>query len=70
MAMVASKVSYMSGRDAASGQAHPAALRSATVSNHRNQAAMSSNHGNFASPTESEFSDVYDGPDSVRYVGI
>lgn len=24
------------------------------------------NHGNFASPTESEFSDVYEGPDSVR----
>lgn len=64
--MVAQKVSYMSGRDAASGQAHPAALRSATASSLRSQPTMNPSHGNFASPTESEFSDVYDGPDSVR----
>ncbi|KAI9836738.1 MAG: ATP binding [Sclerophora amabilis] len=69
MAMVAAKVPYPapSGMPASSQPSsahHPAALP-----NPRSQpttSSSSSNHPNFASPTESEFSDVFDGPDSVR----
>ncbi len=38
---------------------------------HRNHAASaSSNQGFFASPTESEFSESYEVPDSVRFVSF
>ncbi|KAI9826929.1 MAG: ATP binding [Thelocarpon impressellum] len=66
MAMVATKVPYVASRDTSNAQALPATLRPAGSSMHRAQPTVGSGHGNFASPTESEFSDVYDAPDSVR----
>ncbi|KAI9831362.1 MAG: ATP binding [Thelocarpon superellum] len=67
MAMVATKVPYVSARDTtASTQNVPAALRPSTQSHRRTQPALTAAQATYASPTESEFSDIYDGPDSVR----
>lgn len=41
------------------------------MSNYRTHAtAARTEHTVFASPTESEFSEIYDAPDSVRYVSL
>jgi len=39
---------------------------SAGISTHRIPAMGTSHNGTFASPTESEFSEPFEGPDSVR----
>ncbi|KAF2498121.1 Ste11-type MAPKK kinase [Lophium mytilinum] len=63
MAMLASKSPYPTPSlgGSASSQ-YPT-----TVSSYRVQAASRSDHAFFASPTESEFSESYDTPDSVRH---
>lgn len=68
MAMLASKSPYptpsLSGTSA-----QVSAQYNASVSSYRTHASSTrSDHTMFASPTESEFSEVYDAPDAVRYV--
>ena len=41
-----------------------------TNSSHRTPLTGTTHNGTFASPTESEFSEAFDGPDPVRYVKI
>lgn len=44
---------------------------SSTVASYRTHASNArADHSMFASPTESEFSEIYDAPDSVRYVSM
>ena len=65
MAMLASKSPYPAPALGGSGQSSQYA---SNVSNYRVHAtAARSDPGFFASPTESEFSESYDTPDSVRY---
>jgi mitogen-activated protein kinase kinase kinase len=68
MAMLASKSSYpaplgilSSGHTPSAGQQY-----SAGISTHKVPAMTTSHNGTFASPTESEFSDAFEGPDPVR----
>ena len=37
-------------------------------SSHRTPMSSTMHNGSFASPTESEFSEAFDGPDAVRYI--
>lgn len=61
--MLASKSPYTPSLGGPSGSSH----YPSTVASYRVQATTSGgNHGFFASPTESEFSESYDAPDSVR----
>jgi hypothetical protein len=63
--MLASKPPYPTPSLGGSGSSqYPA-----SVATYRVQAASRSDHAFFASPTESEFSEAYDTPDSVRYGG-
>lgn len=67
MAMLASKSPYPAlsmggGASQSSGQYNSSAA------NYRNMASNARvDHSMFASPTESEFSEIYDAPDAVRY---
>ncbi|KAJ4356352.1 ATP binding [Didymosphaeria variabile] len=66
MAMLASKPSYSAPALGSSSQT--STQYSATLSSYRNQGAASrADHSLYASPTESEFSEVYDAPDAVRH---
>ncbi|KAF2089839.1 MAP kinase-like protein [Saccharata proteae CBS 121410] len=66
MAMLASKSQY-SAPTASSNGTTSSSHYPANVASHRNQpAASTTRHGAYASPTESEFSESYDAPDSVR----
>ena len=65
MAMLASKPSYSTPSMGSSSQT-PAPY-SAGTSTYRNQPSASrADHSVYASPTESDFSEVYDAPDAVR----
>lgn len=67
MAMLASKVPYPSSIGMGSSQTTSSSGQySAGLSNHRTPAVGASHTASFASPTESEFSEALDGPDSVR----
>lgn len=68
MAMLASKSAYPvppvglpAGHATSAGQQYTTA-----VSTHKVPAMSTSLNGTFASPTESEFSEAFEGPDSVR----
>ena len=66
MAMLAHKTSMpMSAGLGPSSAAAQAREYPASNSSHRTP-LTSTHNGNFASPTESEFSEVYEGPDPVR----
>ncbi|KAL5422903.1 hypothetical protein PMIN04_004311 [Paraphaeosphaeria minitans] len=67
MAMLASKPTY-SAPSLASSASQTSTQYSASVSSYRNQGAASrADQSLYASPTESEFSEVYDAPDAVRH---
>ena len=69
MAMLASKSPYpaplgvlSSGHASSSNQQYPT-----SIATHKVPAMATMQSGTFASPTESEFSEAFEGPDSVRY---
>jgi mitogen-activated protein kinase kinase kinase len=64
MAMLASKSPYPAPLGGTSSQ--PSAQYNSSVSSYRNLAAAPRTEHFFASPTESEFSELYDAPDSIR----
>ena len=67
MAMLAPKSSYPAPLGASSGQ--QSSQYSSSASGYRNRAAVArEGNGFFTSPTESEFSEAYDAPDSIRFV--
>ncbi|KAF2447217.1 Ste11-type MAPKK kinase [Karstenula rhodostoma CBS 690.94] len=67
MAMLASKPSY-SAPALGSSSSQTSTQYSASLSSYRNQGAASrADQSLYASPTESEFSEVYDAPDAVRH---
>ena len=66
MAMLASKSSFSNSMGMGSSQASSAGQYTAGLSSHRTPVIGSAHNGPFGSPTESEFSDAFDGPDSVR----
>ena len=66
MAMLAPKVPYPSSMGMGSGQTASAGQYSAGLSSHRTPVVGTTHSAPFASPTESEFSEAFDGPDSVR----
>jgi mitogen-activated protein kinase kinase kinase len=70
MAMLASKSPYPTpSLGGSSSQA--SAQYNSSISNYRNHASNArADHSVFASPTESEFSEIYDAPDAVRYVKL
>ncbi|KAL8951498.1 MAG: hypothetical protein Q9222_002525 [Ikaeria aurantiellina] len=63
--MLASKSSYPSSMGMGSNQASASSQYTSTLASHRTPIIGSSQHGPFASPTESEFSDGYDSPDTA-----
>ena len=67
MAMVARKASYPTPIGGSPGQ--PSSHYLANVSAYRsNTHRIDSGHGFFTSPTESEFSETFEIPESVKYV--
>jgi mitogen-activated protein kinase kinase kinase len=67
MAMLAAKPAY-SAPPLASSSSQTSSQYSASVSSYRNQGAASrADQSLYASPTESDFSEVYDAPDAVRH---
>lgn len=66
MAVLASKVAYPSSLGMNSSQTPSVGQFTATLPNHRTPVVGASHHAPFASPTESEFSEGFEGPDSVR----
>lgn len=64
--MLASKAPYPTATGMASAQASTAAQYSAGLSSHRTPVLGGTHNGTFVSPTESEFSDAFEGPDSVK----
>lgn len=66
MAMLASKTPYPAALGGSSGQSSSAAYGSGMSSYRARPAAAGSASGLYASPTESEFSEAYDAPDSIR----
>lgn len=65
MAMLAHKTSFPSTLGGTTQVSSTRDYGSSTAS-HMTPVMGSTNNGSFASPTESEFSEAYDGPDSVR----
>jgi|TARA_R110002003_G_scaffold9_41_gene777 mitogen-activated protein kinase kinase kinase len=67
MAMLASKSPYPTpSLGGSSSQA--SAQYNSSISSYRNHGASArADHTMFASPTESEFSEIYDAPDAVRH---
>lgn len=50
------------------GSSQPAAQYNSSLPSYRNHASNTrADHSVFASPTESEFSEIYDAPDAIRY---
>jgi hypothetical protein len=70
MAMLASKSPYPTpSLGGSSSQA--SAQYNSSITNYRNHASNArADHSVFASPTESEFSEIYDAPDAVRYATL
>jgi mitogen-activated protein kinase kinase kinase len=70
MAMLASKQPYPTpSLGGSSSQA--SAQYNSSISNYRSHASNArADHSMFASPTESEFSEIYDAPDAVRYASL
>ena len=68
MAMLASKTAYTPSLGTTSSQTSSAGQYTSSIPNHRTPVITNPQSGPFASPTESEFSEAYDGPDTVRYV--
>lgn len=66
MAMLAPKAPYPSSMGMGSSQTTSAGQYSAGLSNHSTSVVGATHNAPFASPTESEFSEALDGPDSVR----
>ena len=66
MAMLASKSSFSNSMGMGSSQTSSSGQYTAGLSSHRTPVIGSTQSGPFASPTESEFSEAFDGPDSVR----
>ncbi len=66
MAMLASKSPYPA--PSMGGASQSSAQYSSNVASYRNHASNArADHSMFASPTESEFSEIYDAPDAIRY---
>ena len=68
MAMLASRTQDPSSMGMASVQSSAARSYSTGLSSQRTPVLGSTQNGSFSSPTESEFSEAFDGPDSVKYV--
>jgi mitogen-activated protein kinase kinase kinase len=69
MAMLASKSPYSAPAMGGGAPSQPTAQYNSNPSSYRTHATPArTEHAFFASPTESEFSEIYDAPDSVRYV--
>ncbi len=66
MALLASKVAYTSSLGIGSGQTPSVGQFTSALPNHRMPVVGAGHHAPFASPTESEFSEGFEGPDSVR----
>lgn len=66
MAVLASKAQYPSSLGINANQAPSLSQYSAGISSHRTPLTSSTYNASYASPTESEFSEAMDGPDSVR----
>ena len=66
MAVLASKSQYPPSLGMNSSQPPSISQYSAGLSNHRTPITGSTHNASYASPTESEFSEAMDGPDSVR----
>jgi mitogen-activated protein kinase kinase kinase len=66
MAVLASKISYPASLGMNSSQTPLVGRFSGALSSQRVPALESSHHAPFASPTESEFSEGFEGSDSVR----
>ncbi|KAF2655270.1 protein kinase byr2 [Lophiostoma macrostomum CBS 122681] len=68
MALLASKSPYTSASLGSGASAQAPSQYNSSVSSYRNHAtAARTEHAFFASPTESEFSEIYDAPDSIRH---
>jgi mitogen-activated protein kinase kinase kinase len=66
MAMLASKSPYPTP-SMGGGSSQSAAQYNSTLSSYRNHASNTrADHTMFASPTESDFSEIYDAPDAIR----
>lgn len=66
MAMLASKSPY-SAPSMSGGSAQPAAQYTSNHASYRTHASNArAEQSIFASPTESEFSEIYDAPDAIR----
>lgn len=66
--MLASKSPYSAPAMGGSAPSQPPAQYNSSSSSYRTHATPArTEHAFFASPTESEFSEIYDAPDSVRY---
>lgn len=66
MAVLSSKAQYPSSLGMTSNQAPSLSQYSASISSHRTPLTGGTHNATYASPTESEFSETMDGPDSVR----
>lgn len=64
--MLAPKAPYPTSTGVAPGQASMAGQYSAALSSHRTPLLGGAHNGTFVSPTESEFSEAFEGPGSVR----
>ncbi|PSN69141.1 MAP kinase-like protein [Corynespora cassiicola Philippines] len=68
MAMLASKTPYPAPSLGASSSSQSTSQYNSTMASYRSQNAPSrQEHSMFASPTESEFSEIYDAPDAIRH---
>ena len=66
MAMLASKSPYPAP-SMGGGASQSATQYNSNLSNYRNHAPNTrADHSMFVSPTESEFSEIYDAPDAIR----
>ncbi|KAI9805128.1 MAG: hypothetical protein M1825_000962 [Sarcosagium campestre] len=66
MAMVAQKLPYATSREMSSGQQSSSSMHTTNNLAHRGMMPSASSHGAYISPTESSFSDLHDGLDTVR----
>lgn len=66
MAVLASKVAYSASLGMSTSQTPSVGRFSGGLSSQRAPVVGNSHHAPFASPTESEFSEGYEDPDSVR----
>lgn len=66
MAVLAPKVTYTSSMGMGSSQTPSVGQFASSIQTHRMPVVGATLHAPFASPTESEFSEGVEGPDSVR----